>query len=70
MKKKQVKTFDVKESKIRIDNYLASKIEDASRTKIKKLILDGQILINGQQIKPSMVLSGGERITCDLSARA
>ena len=69
MKKKQVKTFDVEESKIRIDNYLSLKIEDASRTKIKKLILDGQILVDGQQVKPSMVLSGGERIICDLSVK-
>ena len=69
MKKKQAKIFNVKQSKIRIDNYLSSKIEDASRTKIKKLILDGQILVDDKQVKPSMILSGGEKIVCDLNIK-
>ena len=69
MIKKQTKTFDVKESEARIDNYLSSKIENISRTKIKKLILDGKVLVDGKKIKPSMVLSGGERVVCDLNIK-
>ncbi|MAX10388.1 MAG: RNA pseudouridine synthase [Candidatus Marinimicrobia bacterium] len=69
MKKNQIKTFDVDQSKIRIDNYLSLKIDNISRTKIKKLILDGQILVNSKEVKPSMILLGGEKISCDLSIK-
>ncbi len=69
MKKNQIKTFDVDQGKIRIDNYLSLKIDNISRTKIKKLILDGQILVNSKEVKPSMILLGGEKISCDLSIK-
>ena len=46
MKSKQIKTFDVNQSKVRVDNYLSLKIEHISRTKIKKLILEGNILVD------------------------
>jgi len=67
MKSKQIKILDVKQGKIRIDNYLSLKIDKISRTKIKKLILDGQILVDDKVVKPSMILSGGEKILCDLT---
>ena len=66
MKNKQIKTFNVNQSKVRIDNYLSLKIEHISRTKIKKLILEGNILVDEKKVKPSMVLSGGETILCNL----
>ena len=69
MKKNQIKTFNVDQSKIRIDNYLSLKIDNISRTKIKKLILDGQILVNNEKVKPSMILLGGENIFCDLNIK-
>ena len=64
---KEIKIFQVDSKNIRLDNYLSSKIESFSRTKIKKLILDGKILVNKAIQKPAFILSGGEEIACDLS---
>ena len=49
-------------SKIRIDKYLADEVEILSRSKIKDLILSKDILVDGNQVKPSFMLSGGETI--------
>jgi len=67
MKNKEIKIFQADSENIRLDNYLSSKIESFSRTKIKKLILDGKILVNKTIQKPAFILSGGEEISCDLS---
>tara|TARA_B110000263_G_C15259183_1_gene487963 strand:- start:338 stop:1297 length:960 start_codon:yes stop_codon:yes gene_type:complete len=66
MENSKIKTFQVEDKNIRIDHYLSSKISDISRTKIKKLILDNKILVNKNPVKPSYILSEGERILCDL----
>ena len=49
-------------SKVRIDKYLADEVEILSRSKIKDLILSKDILVDGNQVKPSFMLSGGETI--------
>ena len=67
MKSNHHKIFVVDQNNIRIDIFLSSKIEDFSRSKIKKLIVDGKILMDNHPVKPSLILSQGQEIFCDLS---
>jgi 23S rRNA pseudouridine1911/1915/1917 synthase len=46
----------------RIDRFLALKIESLSRSTIKKLLLEGKILVNQNQVKASYVLRFGDLI--------
>ena len=47
---------------IRLDLFLAKKIDRLSRTKLAQLIKDGQITVDGDSAKPSFLLRGGEQI--------
>ena len=51
----------VADEKIRIDKYLMKKTE-YSRSKIQKMIVSGDILVNGEIVKNSYVLSLGDMI--------
>jgi 23S rRNA pseudouridine1911/1915/1917 synthase len=53
-------------SNIRIDRYLADIFNDFSRSHISKLILSGDIVVNGSNIKPSYILSVGDKIKFNL----
>ena len=64
--KSQIHNIDVDQKDIRIDIFLSSKFNSLSRSKIKKFITNGQILIDNQKIKPSLILNGGEKIYCNL----
>ena len=66
MKSSRYKIFSVDKDNIRIDIFLSSKIEGFSRSKIKKLIVDGKVLIDNQTVKPSLILNQGQKISCDL----
>ena len=66
MKSNHHKIFAVDEDNIRIDIFLSSKIEGFSRSKIKKLIIDGKVLIDNETVKPSLILNQGQEIFCDL----
>lgn len=55
--------IDEADSNIRIDNYLASVLEDVSRTKIQNAIKSKQILINDTTCKPSQILKTDDIIT-------
>lgn len=46
----------------RIDRFLALKIESLSRSTIKKLLLEGKILVNQTQVKASYILRFGDLI--------
>lgn len=51
---------------IRIDKYLADEIEVLSRTKVKDCITNDNVLVDGQVVKPSYLLQGGETIQIDI----
>jgi 23S rRNA pseudouridine1911/1915/1917 synthase len=51
----------------RLDAYLAAQIADWSRTRIQRLIEDGDVLINGRTSKPSYKLRAGELIEVELT---
>ena len=46
----------------RIDLFLTQKFPDISRSKIQKYIKDGSILVEGEKVKPSWILSEGEQL--------
>lgn len=50
----------------RLDLYLSKQIPDISRTEIKKLIQDGDILINGSIAKPKYLLKYGDNIVVEI----
>ena len=54
------------QSKVRIDKYLASHIENASRTKVQKAIEDGCVLVNSKIIKSNYHVLPGDSIDITL----
>ncbi|MBK9163546.1 MAG: RluA family pseudouridine synthase [Acidobacteria bacterium] len=51
---------------VRLDAYLAARIEGWSRARLQRLITDGDVLVNGKAVKPSYKLHEGEEIDVDL----
>ncbi len=47
----------------RLDQWLVSQLPDASRVRVRQLIEQKKVLINGSLAKPSLRLRGGEEIT-------
>lgn len=47
---------------VRLDVFLAKKIDRLSRTKLAQLVKDGLITVDGDSAKPSFLLRGGEQI--------
>ena len=56
--------FEVENDNTRIDLYLSLNT-DYSRSKIKSLISDGNILVNGNKVSPSYKVKTGDVITLD-----
>ena len=54
-------------SDIRLDKYLAEEIELISRSRIKDSIISKDVLVNGEAVKPSFKLAGGETIQVEIS---
>ncbi|MBD3287902.1 RluA family pseudouridine synthase [candidate division KSB1 bacterium] len=52
--------------RLRIDKYLNLKIEKLSRSRIQKLIDDGDVLVNSQQVKSSQQVNPGDSIDISL----
>lgn len=52
----------------RLDAYLAARIEHVSRTRLKQLIEDGDVLVAGRTAKPSYKLRTGEDVELDTPA--
>mgnify|MGYP000123666781 CR=1 FL=1 len=53
-------------SGLRLDKYLASEIEDTSRTKIQEAINEGYVTVNGCNEKSSYTITGGDDIEVKL----
>ena len=47
----------------RIDSYISSKLQDLSRTTVKRLLEEENILVNGNVVKPSDKVKNGDVIT-------
>ena len=63
-------TFSVaaEEAGGRLDTFLASRVASLSRSAIKRLVDDGDVLVGGRAAKPSHKLKAGERVELDLPA--
>jgi 23S rRNA pseudouridine1911/1915/1917 synthase len=46
----------------RLDKYVSQKCPDLSRTKVQKLVRDGNITVNGEATRPGRKLEPGDRI--------
>ena len=51
----------------RLDAFLAEKIDAWSRTRLQRLIEDGDVLVNEKEVKPSYKLREGDEIDLDLT---
>lgn len=51
----------------RLDSYLAARIPDWSRSRIQRLIEDGDVLVRGRTSKPSYKLREGDEVEAELS---
>jgi 23S rRNA pseudouridine1911/1915/1917 synthase len=62
--------FDVgaEEAGARLDAFLAARIEGVSRSTLKRVIEEGDVLVGGRVAKPSLKLKGGERVEVELHA--
>ena len=50
---------------MRVDQIAAVAFPDYSRSRLKKWIEEGGILVNGEQLRPREKLYGGEKITLE-----
>jgi len=51
---------------IRLDKYITSFIENASRTKVQQAIKDGHVFVNGNNEKSSYIMQPGDKIYIEL----
>jgi 23S rRNA pseudouridine1911/1915/1917 synthase len=52
---------------MRLDAYLAAQIDDWSRARLQRLVEAGEVLVNGNRVKPSYKVSAGEEVEVDLT---
>jgi 23S rRNA pseudouridine1911/1915/1917 synthase len=63
-------TVEATEAGTRLDAYLAARIDDWSRSRIHRLIEDGDVLVSGRTAKPSYKLRVAEEIEVELTPSA
>jgi len=51
---------------IRLDKYITSFVQNASRNKVQKAIKDGHVLVNGKVEKSSYIMQAGDKIEISL----
>lgn len=52
---------------MRLDKFLAARVEELSRTKIQQRITGGDAQVDGQTVKPSYVVNEKEQITLEIT---
>ena len=52
----------------RLDAFLAERVDGWSRSRLQRLIEDGEVLVNGQEAKPSHKLRSNDKIEAELTA--
>lgn len=57
---------DGQQKEIRLDKYITSFVENATRTKVQKAIKEGHVLLNGEREKPSSIVQAGDIIEISL----
>lgn len=62
--------FDVgvEDAGARLDAFLSARVEGVSRSTLKRVIDDGDVLVGGRAAKPSLKLKGGEHVEVELPA--
>jgi 23S rRNA pseudouridine1911/1915/1917 synthase len=59
-------TINEDEAGLRLDSFLASRLAEISRTRIRRAIEDGDVLVNERAAKPSYRLRAGDQVEVDL----
>jgi 23S rRNA pseudouridine1911/1915/1917 synthase len=59
-------TISDQEQGSRLDSFLAASIEELSRTRLRRAIEDGDVLVNDRPAKPSYRLRSGDKLEIDL----
>jgi 23S rRNA pseudouridine1911/1915/1917 synthase len=59
-------TVPPKQSRVRLDVYLAHQVENATRSKVRQAIEQGWVLVDGKRVKPSHPVSPGALIEITL----
>jgi 23S rRNA pseudouridine1911/1915/1917 synthase len=62
------RVFDFSPGRVpeRLDRFLAEVFPEATRSQLKRLIDEGQVLLAGAPVKPGLKLRGGERLSVNL----
>jgi 23S rRNA pseudouridine1911/1915/1917 synthase len=58
------------EAGVRVDRFLTSVLAGRSRSQIQRLINDGKVTIDGEEVRPNRVVRAGETIVVDVPAPA
>jgi 23S rRNA pseudouridine1911/1915/1917 synthase len=61
-------TVEAADAGSRLDAYLAARVAHASRSRLKDLIDDGEVLVAGRVVKPSHKLKAGETVELETPA--
>jgi len=62
----QLLNVGVEAAGLRLDSFLASHLQEISRTRVQHAIVDGDVLVNERVAKPSYRLRDGDQIEIDL----
>jgi len=57
---------DGQQIEVRLDKYITSFIQNATRTKVQKAIKDGYVIVNGEKEKSSYIMQPGDVIEINL----
>ncbi|MBI3950789.1 MAG: RluA family pseudouridine synthase [Acidobacteria bacterium] len=59
-------TASEKDAGRRLDRFLASVLTELSRSRIQQLILEANVFVNGQKVKPSYKIKPGDRLEVEI----